>query len=60
MEIGINQIEKELTDGLEYTKEQHQQIVNYLNNLQKQGKSLKQIREMCWSDSDAIFNKIFN
>lgn len=60
MEIEINQIEKELTDGLEYTKKQHQQIINYLNNLQKQGKSLKQIREMCWNDSDAIFNKIFN
>ena len=58
-EITIKQIEKELTDGLEYTEEQHQEIMNYLNGLRKQGKSLKQIREMCWEDSNVIFQEIF-
>lgn len=58
-ETTIEQIEKELTDDLEYTKEQHQEIINYLNGLQKQGKSLKEIREMCWEDSNAIFQEIF-
>lgn len=57
--ITIEQIEKELTDGLEYTEEQHQEIMNYLNGLREQGQSLKRIREMCWEDSNAIFQKIF-
>lgn len=59
-EITIEQIEKELTDDLEYTEEQHREIMNYLNSLQKQGKSLEEIREMCWEDSNAVFQKIFD
>lgn len=57
--ITIEQIKKELTDGLKYTEEQHQEITNYLNGLQEKGKSLKEIREMCWEDSNAIFQEIF-
>lgn len=57
--ITIEQIEKELTDDLEYTEEQHREIRKYLNDLRKQGKSLEKIREMCWEDSNAIFEEIF-
>lgn len=58
-EITIEQIERELTDDLEYTEEQHREITNYLNGLREKGKSLKEIREMCWEDSNAIFQEIF-
>ena len=59
-QLTIEQIEKELTDDLEYTEEQHREILNYLNDLRKQGKSLERIREMCWEDSNAIFKEIFD
>ena len=44
-QLTIEQIEKELTDDLEYTEEQHREILNYLNDLRKQGNSLERIRE---------------
>ena len=59
-QLTIEQIEKELTDDLEYTEEQHREILNYLNDLRKQGNSLERIRERCWEDSNAIFKEIFD
>lgn len=55
----INKIEESLIDGLNYTKEQREQIHNYLCNELKNGLSLKELNEKCWEDSDAIFQEIF-
>lgn len=55
----VHKIEQRLTDGLHYHQSQHEKIYEWLFDRLFEGKTLKEIDDMCWEDSDAIFNKIF-
>lgn len=56
----IDNIAKELYDGLWYTDEQKKQIHTGLVKYKKENNlSLSQLRNKCWDDSCDIFNYIF-
>ena len=60
-ELTIESIEKKLNDGLDRTPEEHQKCLIWLmeymiaNDL-----SLTELDELCWEDSDWVFDQIFN
>ena len=58
--MTIDSIVKELTDGLEYTETQLNEIKTWLVEYQTANQlSLQQLNELCWKDSDWVFNNIF-
>lgn len=56
---SMHRIEKRLTDGLHYNKLQHEKICDWIFDHILEGKTLKEIDNMCFEDSNAIFNEIF-
>lgn len=60
-ELTINDIERRLNDGLDRTPEEHQICLNWLTEyMTANDMSLTELDNLCWEDSNWIFDQIFN
>ena len=57
---SVKDVERRLNDGLDRTPEEHEKCYKWLMEfMTANDMSLKELDDLCWSDSDWIFNQIF-
>lgn len=57
---NLNEVIRQLTEGLDYTKTQINQIRTWLLEYQTANQlSLHELNELCWKDSCWIFDQVF-
>ena len=57
---SVKDIERRLNDGLNRTPEEHAKCYKWLMEfMTANDMSLKELDDLCWTDSDWIFNQIF-
>ena len=60
MVVSVKDIERRLNDGLNRTPEEHEKCCKWLMEfMTANDMSLKELDDLCWSDSDWILNQIF-
>ena len=57
---SVKDVERRLNDGLDRTPEEHEMCYKWLMEfMTANDMSLKELDDLCWTDSDWIFNQIF-
>lgn len=60
MILTVKGIERRLNDGLNRTPKEHEKCYKWLMEfMTANDMSLEELDELCWSDSDWVFNQIF-
>ena len=59
-QLTIDEVVRQLNDGLERTTEELERCKKWLLEYQKENNlTIEQLNNLCWRDSDWVFNQIF-
>lgn len=59
-DANVAEVARELIDGLEEFHALNDIIAGLREIMARENKTLKEIREMCWEDSDLVFGLIYD
>ncbi len=61
MELTLQDIERQLNDGLNRTSEEREKCLKWLTEFYAANDmSLTELNELCWKDSNWVFSQIFD